>query len=314
MIVTDPRQHDNPIVFANDAFLKLTGYTRFEVTRPQLPLPAGTGDRVGGDRPHPRRDPAARSTCGSTCSTTVRTARPSTMPCMSGRCGMRTARSSTSSPRSSTSASSMRSLPRSSGLRASSRKPGHEARRALEPDAARSGLRQEADRLAARLAEPEQHRAETEPDQRGRRQGERQAEEVPEPGRRPLDAALQGAGLVLEQGDDQVARAASPAGRYWRSSGRRRRPARRSRRPSAGSRGRGPGSGTSRGLLSLCGRRRAPEGTCHGSMSPGRPVQAPRPAAVAGPSAAVPQDRPGGGGPLCRERSGLDTRARHPAS
>ena len=32
MIVTDPRQHDNPIVFANDAFLHLTGYTRLEVT------------------------------------------------------------------------------------------------------------------------------------------------------------------------------------------------------------------------------------------------------------------------------------------
>ncbi|WP_280142314.1 PAS domain-containing protein [Methylobacterium pseudosasicola] len=32
MIVTDPRQYDNPIVFANDAFLNLTGYTRLEVT------------------------------------------------------------------------------------------------------------------------------------------------------------------------------------------------------------------------------------------------------------------------------------------
>ena len=32
MIITDPRQHDNPIVFANDAFLKLTGYSRLEVT------------------------------------------------------------------------------------------------------------------------------------------------------------------------------------------------------------------------------------------------------------------------------------------
>lgn len=31
MIVTDPRQFDNPIVFANDAFLKLTGYSRLEV-------------------------------------------------------------------------------------------------------------------------------------------------------------------------------------------------------------------------------------------------------------------------------------------
>lgn len=31
MIVTDPRRPDNPIVFANDAFLKLTGYGRDEV-------------------------------------------------------------------------------------------------------------------------------------------------------------------------------------------------------------------------------------------------------------------------------------------
>ncbi len=32
MIVTDPTQFDNPIVFANDAFLRLTGYSRLEVT------------------------------------------------------------------------------------------------------------------------------------------------------------------------------------------------------------------------------------------------------------------------------------------
>lgn len=31
MIITDPRQSDNPIVFANDAFLRLTGYARDEV-------------------------------------------------------------------------------------------------------------------------------------------------------------------------------------------------------------------------------------------------------------------------------------------
>ena len=31
MVITDPRRDDNPIVFVNDAFLKLTGYTRMEV-------------------------------------------------------------------------------------------------------------------------------------------------------------------------------------------------------------------------------------------------------------------------------------------
>ena len=31
MIVTNPREDDNPIVFANDAFCRLTGYTRGEV-------------------------------------------------------------------------------------------------------------------------------------------------------------------------------------------------------------------------------------------------------------------------------------------
>ncbi len=31
MIITDPRQADNPIIFANDAFLRLTGYARDEV-------------------------------------------------------------------------------------------------------------------------------------------------------------------------------------------------------------------------------------------------------------------------------------------
>ncbi|MBA9069923.1 PAS domain S-box-containing protein [Methylobacterium sp. RAS18] len=31
MIITDPRQHDNPIVFVNDAFCRLTGYDREEI-------------------------------------------------------------------------------------------------------------------------------------------------------------------------------------------------------------------------------------------------------------------------------------------
>ena len=30
MLITDPRQPDNPIVFVNDAFARLTGYTRAE--------------------------------------------------------------------------------------------------------------------------------------------------------------------------------------------------------------------------------------------------------------------------------------------
>ncbi len=31
MIITDPRQHDNPVVFANDSFCRLSGYTRQEI-------------------------------------------------------------------------------------------------------------------------------------------------------------------------------------------------------------------------------------------------------------------------------------------
>lgn len=31
MIITDPRQSDNPVVFANDSFCRLTGYTRAEI-------------------------------------------------------------------------------------------------------------------------------------------------------------------------------------------------------------------------------------------------------------------------------------------
>jgi len=32
MLITDPRRDDNPVIFANDAFLKLSGYSREEVT------------------------------------------------------------------------------------------------------------------------------------------------------------------------------------------------------------------------------------------------------------------------------------------
>ena len=76
MIITDPRLPDNPVVFANDAFCRLTGYRPRRDRRPQLPLPAGPGDRPG-DR---RRASAPR--CGgpsrsrSTSATTARTATP----------------------------------------------------------------------------------------------------------------------------------------------------------------------------------------------------------------------------------------------
>ena len=45
MIVTDPHQPDNPIIFANQAFLAMTGYARDEIVGRQLPLPAGPADR-----------------------------------------------------------------------------------------------------------------------------------------------------------------------------------------------------------------------------------------------------------------------------
>ena len=32
MLITDPRRPDNPVIFANDAFLNLSGYSREEVT------------------------------------------------------------------------------------------------------------------------------------------------------------------------------------------------------------------------------------------------------------------------------------------
>ena len=53
MIVTDPHQPDNPIIFANQAFLAMTGYGGGD-RRPQLPLPAGPGDRSRHRRGDPR--------------------------------------------------------------------------------------------------------------------------------------------------------------------------------------------------------------------------------------------------------------------
>ena len=41
MIICNPREPDNPAVFANDAFCRLTGYERDEIRGPQLPLSSG---------------------------------------------------------------------------------------------------------------------------------------------------------------------------------------------------------------------------------------------------------------------------------
>ena len=90
MIITDPAQYDNPIVFVNDAFLKLTGYTRLEVIGRNCRFLQGPDtDPVAVDRL--REASGRRTTSGSTSSTTARTARPSRTPSMSGRCGMRRA-------------------------------------------------------------------------------------------------------------------------------------------------------------------------------------------------------------------------------
>jgi PAS domain-containing protein len=59
MIVTDPRQPDNPIVFANDAFLHLTGYRRDEVMGRNCRFLQGAGGRRPGQL-------VSAATCAST--------------------------------------------------------------------------------------------------------------------------------------------------------------------------------------------------------------------------------------------------------
>ncbi len=50
MIVTDPRQRDNPIVFVNDAFLKLSGYERDEIMGRNCRFLQGAGTDRGAVR------------------------------------------------------------------------------------------------------------------------------------------------------------------------------------------------------------------------------------------------------------------------
>ena len=46
MLITDPSQPDNPIVFANDAFSRLTGYAREEIMGQNCRFLQGTGTSV----------------------------------------------------------------------------------------------------------------------------------------------------------------------------------------------------------------------------------------------------------------------------
>ena len=76
MVLTNPYLPDNPIVYVNDAFEQVTGYSRLGGDRPQLPVPAGAADR-SRPPPRPARGDRRRATrCRSTSSTTAPTAPP----------------------------------------------------------------------------------------------------------------------------------------------------------------------------------------------------------------------------------------------
>ena len=83
--ITDPRLPDDPLVWVNPSFTRLTGYRLDEVVGPQLPAAAGPQHRPGGD-PADRRGPAPlRSRSPRSCSTTGATAPPSGTRCRSRR-------------------------------------------------------------------------------------------------------------------------------------------------------------------------------------------------------------------------------------
>ena len=54
MIITDPRLPDNPIVFVNDAFLRMTGYERGEIMGRNCRFLQGADTDRGSGRAHPR--------------------------------------------------------------------------------------------------------------------------------------------------------------------------------------------------------------------------------------------------------------------
>ena len=58
ILISDPAQPENPIIYANDAFERLTGYA-VRGQGAELPFPPGAGDRPGDDRGTRRGDPRA---------------------------------------------------------------------------------------------------------------------------------------------------------------------------------------------------------------------------------------------------------------
>ena len=67
ILITDPDQPDNPIVYASPGFERLTGLSGRGGRRPQLPVPPGQGHGPGGGRAGPARRSGRRNRARSSC-------------------------------------------------------------------------------------------------------------------------------------------------------------------------------------------------------------------------------------------------------
>ena len=80
VFITDPARSDEPIIYVNAAFERLTGYTQAEVAGPEHRVPPGPGDRPRGASRSCWPPSATAARRRSRCSPTARTARPSGTP------------------------------------------------------------------------------------------------------------------------------------------------------------------------------------------------------------------------------------------